>query len=449
MSGRPRPPAPEPLPPRRALWRALRGGQRDLLNLLPDFAYEVDVAPLGRSRRGILLVNDPDLVRDVFDGRMPAFPKNDLFVGALSPLIGSGVFIADGADWARKRRMIEASFGHLRMERARPPIAAALDAFTARMDERAGAEIALDAELSRLTADAICRAVFSLPLESVAAAAIFADFERFQATVANVRLGRLLLGRPWARAPQPRAAREAAARIRERIRALLRPRLARGAAQAEDICGDLIAARDPEDGSPFSEDELLDELAVFILAGHETTASAVTWALLLLALTPDHAATLREEAAGPGARGEGKAGGALLALMREAMRLYPPGPFLPRMAREACAIGGFALDKGAMVMVSPWIIHRHRRYWDDADRFDPHRFAGAARPGRAHAYLPFGLGPRGCIGAGFAQLEGTAILARILGRYRVDIVAPERARPTAKLTIRPAAPIRARLRRLA
>ncbi|MEM6490486.1 MAG: hypothetical protein AAF684_01070 [Pseudomonadota bacterium] len=101
-----RPPAPIPLSPNRALWRAMTSGRRDLLDLLPADAFDADIAPLGYSRRGVLLVNDPLLVRRVFDGEMPAFPKNDLFVGALAPLIGNGVFISDGGDWARQRRMI-------------------------------------------------------------------------------------------------------------------------------------------------------------------------------------------------------------------------------------------------------------------------------------------------------------------------------------------------------
>lgn len=440
MSALWRPPAPEPLSPNRALWRAMTSGRRDLLDLLPADAFETDIAPLGYSRRGVLLVNEPTLVRAVFDGRMPAFPKNDLFVGALAPLIGGGVFIADGDAWARQRRMIEPGFGQLRMRRAEKPIAAAIDAFEARMDAAAadGRTIALDVELSRLTADVMCRTIFSIPLDSDLAGAVFRDFDVFQETVANVRLGRLLLGRPFADAPQPKPAREAATRIRKAISALLAPRIAPGAEPQDDLAGDLIAARDPETGAGFSETELIDQLAVFFLAGHETTASTATWALVLLHGAPDYAARCRAEIAAAPADDNGAKLRSIQNLLRESMRLYAPGPFLPRVARADGELGGRRFKRGTMIMISPWIIHRHRAYWPDADRFDPDRFdKESPRAGRTGAYLPFGLGPRACVGAAFATLEGAAILTRILRRYAATLTAPERIRPTAKLTIRP------------
>ncbi|MEM6490485.1 MAG: cytochrome P450 [Pseudomonadota bacterium] len=311
-----------------------------------------------------------------------------------------------------------------------------------------GEPIALDVELSRLTADVVCRTIFSIPLESELAAAVFRDFEVFQATVANVRLGRLLLGRPFADAPQPKPARMAAARIRQAIADLLAPRRAPGAAPLDDLAGDLIAARDPETGDGFTETELIDQLAVFFLAGHETTASAVSWALVLLHGDPDYADRCRAESDAaaatdaPIAVDQTKRMRVVHNLLRESMRLYPPGPFLPRVARAAGELGGRRFRRGTMIMISPWIIHRHPAYWPDADRFDPSRFEpGSPHAGRPGAYLPFGLGPRACVGAGFATLEGATILARLLKRYFVSLTSLETIRPTAKLTIRPDAPI--------
>jgi len=449
------PPAPTPLPPVRALLRAILGGRRDLLSLLPEEAYRARVAPLGRSRRGILLVNDPEIVRRIFGAEVARYPKNDLFVGALQPLIGDGVFISDGEMWRRQRRMIEPSFGHMQVGRAFAAMEAAADAFEPELDRRAaaGEAFSLDAAMSHLTADVICRATFSTSLQSEDARRIFADFAVFQETVANVRVFRLLLGRPWATVPQPRAAREACGRIRDHVAALIERRRGEGDHGRSDIAGDILAARDPETGEGFSARDLVDQIGVFFLAGHETSASAVTWALFLLSRQPELAARLRAEIAaeagdGPVTLEAAKRLALTRAVLRETLRLYPPGPFLPRVAVEDTEIAGHPLRRGGMVMVSPWLLHRHRELWRDPDTFDEGRFLGGREKEiPAGAYLPFGLGPRICVGAAFATVESTHMIARLLRRYDIEVMNPERVRPVARLTTRPAEDIRVRLRR--
>jgi cytochrome P450 len=450
-----RPPAPVPLSPTRSLVRAILSGRRDLLSLLPEEAYHQRVAPLGTSRRGILLVNEPEIVRRIFGAEVADYPKNDLFVGALEPLIGNGVFISNGDVWKRQRRMIEPSFGHMQVGRAFQAMDAAADAFEPELDRRAaaGEVFALDAAMSHLTADVICRATFSTTLESQDARRIFDDFAIFQETVANVRVFRLLLGKPWAEVPQPRAAREACARIRAHVAALIDRRVREGDRGRSDIAGNIIAARDSETGEGFSPVDLVDQIGVFFLAGHETSASAVTWALYLLSRMPELAARLRcevEEVAGGGpvTLEVTKRLQLTRAVLRETLRLYPPGPFLPRVAVRDTEIAGHRLKRGGMVMVSPWIIHRHRDLWRDPDVFDESHFLGAAEKQiPAGAYLPFGLGPRICVGAAFATVESTHMIARLLRRYDVEVVAPERVRPVARLTTRPAEDIRVRIRR--
>ena len=454
-----RPPAPRPLSPVRALMRGFLSGGRDLLSVLPQEAYRVDVAPLGVSRRGILLVNDPALVRRVLGDEAASFPKNDLFVSALEPLIGNGVFISSGDDWRRQRRMIEPSFGHMQIGRAFASMEAAADALEPELDERAaqGLAFSLDAMMSRLTADVICRTVFSTTLESAAAQRIFDEFARFQETVASVRLDRLLWGRPGAPVRQPATARTACERIRAHISAMIAAHpAALGKVPPEsagDIAGDIMAARDQNGEPAFRDRDLVDQIGVFFLAGHETSASAVTWALFVLSQRPDLMARVRAEIEAEAPFGRApldvvKRLTVTRALLRETLRLYPPGPFLPRVAAQDCELAGHRLRPGAMVMISPWIIHRHERLWPNPDIFDLDRFIEQnERRIPAGAYLPFGYGPRVCVGAAFATIESTHILARIVQRYDLEVMRPESVQPAARLTIRPAHPIHVRLRR--
>ncbi|MEL6316867.1 MAG: cytochrome P450 [Pseudomonadota bacterium] len=445
-----RPPAPRPLPATPALIRSLLRGERDLLSLMPRDAFRMRVGRLGFSRRGILLINDPALVRAVMTEHAEALPKNDLFVGALAPLVGDSIFVSRGARWRMQRRMIEPAFTHIQISSAFDAMSRSLDAFEDSLarDARAGAPLSLDAAMSWLTADIISRATFSTSLENETAREIFDAFAQFQASVANVEIARLILGRPFAPVRQPPEARAAARRIRAHVRALVAPRLSpRAAAAADgprDIAADVIAARDPESGRAFDLDELVDQIGVFFLAGHETTACALTWAFFLLSQQPALAARLRAEVE------ETTGGGAVTleavkrmaltrAVFRETMRLYPPLPFLPRVALAPMRLGDARLRRGAMAMIAPWVIHRHPEFWPRADRFEPERFLGAAeRAIPAGAYLPFGLGPRICVGAAFATIEATLILARLTRRFALTPLAPERVRPAVRLTTRPA-----------
>ncbi len=446
-----RPPAPVPLSPNRALFRSLFSGDRDLLSLLPEEAYRLRVGRLGFSRRIVLLVNEPELVRSVMVDRVDAFPKNDLFVGALSPLIGEGVFISSGETWRKQRRMIEPAFSHIHLRAAFAHMDAAVSDFETRLDEiaRVGEPFSIDAAMTHLTADIMDRAIFSSSLESRTAQEVFEAFGQFQESVANVQTLRLILGKPWAKVRQPAAAQAASERIRGLLRALIAARLQAGDEGQEDIAADIIAARDPESDRGFTLEELVDQIGVFFLAGHETTASTVTWALFILSQRPEITARIRAEVAsvagdGPVDLEAAKRLTFLRAVLKETLRLYPPGAFLPRVALESMEIGGHKVPRGGMVMIAPWIMHRHQLLWDKPDRFDPDRFLGVREKENPQgAYLPFGLGPRVCIGGAFAMIEGALILARLIRRYDIRASDPLSVRPVVRLTTRPASDIMA------
>jgi cytochrome P450 len=449
MSALYRPPAPHAIGETAALFRAVLTGDRDLLRLIPKSAYRQTVATLGFSRRKIVLVNAPAAVRRVLNDEVDAFPKSDLMVDSLEPLIHDGLFISHGAVWRRQRAMLDPAFTQLRLSRAFPAMAAAVDASEARLDAAAAAgnPVSLEREMSQLTADIIYRTIFSRSLEDSMARDFFDAWATFQETVATLDLKRLILARAWAPVRQPADTPEAARVIRGHLGRLIDERRDPNARAQEDIVGDVIAARDPETGEAFDRESLIDQIGVFFLAGHETTASALTWAFYILASQPDWAARLRTEIDRElGEReigfGDIRALSETRSVFRESLRLYPPLGFVPRVSAKDTEIEGVRVPRGALIMIAPWIIHRNETLWRDADRFDPERFSPAREkeqvPG---AYLPFGFGPRVCIGAAFAQLEGVLILARLIRRYDLSPADPAPPRPVSHLATRPASEI--------
>ncbi|MEM9169180.1 MAG: cytochrome P450 [Pseudomonadota bacterium] len=450
-----RPPRPAPLPPIAALARTVWRGDGDLLSLLPAAAYEMEAGELGYSRRSIKLFNAPELVREIMVDADGIFPKSDLMVNALEPLIGDSIFVSDGAKWRRQRAMIDPAFSLMRLSVAYAAMQGAVDDYETRLDAAAqdGAPMLLDLVMSELTADIICRTVFSVSLDSAVARDVFDDFAVFERDVAQVKIHRLIVDPAWTKPPQKESVLGACRRIRGHLGDLIDTHLDAPEGRFNDIAGAVIAARDAETGAPFTRDELIDQLGVFFLAGHETTASALTWAFYAIAMRPTLLARLRDEV--DAACGDGPITFETVKTLRytstvfkEALRLYPPITFMPRVATKPGRIGKYKLRKGALIMIAPWTIHRHKKLWRDPDAFDPDRFA----PERAGdiptgAYIPFGLGPHTCIGAGFAAVESALILARLARRYDFTIEEPERVRPAARLTTRPAKPVTMRVAR--
>ena len=445
------PPRPNPLSAIGGLIRTALGGEGNLLSLLPASAYTAPVGKLGWSRRTILIVNAPELTRGVMTDPTDIYPKNDLMVGALAPLVGESIFVSNGAAWKRQRRMVDPAFSGIRLNRAFASMVAAVDEYEAVLVDRAGRgeAFSLDLAMSHLTADIICRTVFSTSLESQTARDVFDAFLVFERSVANVELKRLIFDPPFSDIPQQAKVLDACERIRRHLGQLIDHHVERGGAEFNDIASAVMAAHDPVDNSVFTRKELIDQLGVFFLAGHETTASVLTWCFFILSQQPEMVARMRAEIAriagdGPIDIEQVKQLTLTRNVFREALRLYPPLTFIPRVAAEATQIGPYKVKRGAMIMIAPWTIHRHRSYWRDPHAFDPDRFSVERErelvPG---TYLPFGMGPRVCVGAAFATTESTLILARLIRRFDFSVAAPKSVRPVARLTTRPAVQIMA------
>jgi len=194
-------------------------------------------------------------------------------------------------------------------------------------------------------------------------------------------------------------------------------------APPRDLFDLMDEARDPETGKGFSDAELVDEVATMILAGHETTAIALFWALYLLALDPETQEEVASETHGAhlGNKADIDRQKFTRAVIEETMRLYPSAFLIARAAREKDNAAGVEIDKGDIIMIAPWLLHRHEKLWDQPNAFIPKRFMSTEAPDR-FAYLPFGAGPRVCIGAPFAQAESVLALARLIGAFRVELV---------------------------
>jgi cytochrome P450 len=212
---------------------------------------------------------------------------------------------------------------------------------------------------------------------------------------------------------------------------------------SNDICTEIVNARDPETGATFNREQLIDQLGVMFLAGHETSASALTWVFFILTQQPQIVERMRAEI--DSVVGDGEVGFEHIRsltfirnVFRETIRLYPPITFIPRVALQTTKIGSYKVKRGAMIMISPWTIHRNEKYWKSANVFDPDRFSVERESELvAGAYLPFGLGPRVCVGAAFATTEATLIMARLIRRFDFTALNAEKVRPVARLTTRP------------
>ncbi|MFK7859830.1 MAG: cytochrome P450 [Granulosicoccus sp.] len=455
-----RPPAPTPSSPLRSLLRVIRQGDGDLLSLVPEEAYRKQLTWLGYSRRSILLINDTELCRQVLHDKDGIFPKNDLMVGALEGLVGNSLFVSSGASWRRQRQMIDPAFSQLRINSAFASMNQAVQDYQSVLDTyvEQGETFSLDKAMSHLTADIICRTIFSQPLSSDIAGDVFNDFLLFERSVASVDLKQLIFGKPWAKISQPAPVVEACQRIRRHIGTMLDPRIhATAENQSDDIVSAIISARDSDTGDTFTREELIDQIGVFFLAGHETTASVLTWVFFILSQQPAIAKRIADDVQRATGGGEIQMEHLrqlpyLRNVFREALRLYPPITFLPRVALQPTIIADKRVKRGTMIMISPWTAHRNAQLWENADRFDPDRFTTQddeehpLRKKDKGTHLSFGIGPRVCIGASFATMEATLIIARLARRYQFSSMNADTVRPVARLTTRPAVEIQVQLR---
>ena len=433
------PPAP-PLPTHlRSQAEAFFVLRRNPLELWGAPAYELPVAEgrfLGRQQ---LMLNAPEAIRHVLVTNAANYRRNAASRQVLGPILGDGLFLAEGEAWRHQRRTIAPALAPRTMPILARHVVAACAETEATLARQTYRPLELLPHLQRLALAIAGRSMFSLEMEGFGAElrALVMEYGLNYAQPGLFDLfmpGRLASGLERGRA-----------RFRERwLEFLDRVIAARQAlpdddGRARDLFDLLASARDPETGAAFSHAQLRDEIATMILAGHETTAVTLFWSFYLAALYPDEQDVLAAEARAATLDGAE----ALEHLPRirahvdEALRLYPPAFMIVREAIEADVVAGRDIEAGTVVVISPWLLHRHRLLWRDPDAFDPSRFLPGAPPVDRFAYMPFGAGPRICVGASFALTEAVLVMARLLGKFRVRLCGDGAVLPRGIVTTQP------------
>ncbi len=433
------PPKPASRPDRVSLWRYVRLFRADILSAQPARLYRAWMAEFRTPFFRSYLCNDPALIERVLKERPADFPKSDRIGEGLRPLLGNSVFVTNGDIWRRQRRIIDPAFEGGRLRDTFPAMWAAGQAAVTRMPQ---GEVEVEAQMSHAAADVIFRTLFSIPIEDEIASQVFAEFRTYQRTQPILNLAAFLPLPRWFPRLHRRATKRSAAMIRGLIARLTTGRAAEIAAGTapDDLATKIMVTADPLTGDCFATEEMVDQVAIFFLAGHETSASALSWALYLLAMFPDVQERVATEAAGLGDTPDFSVMARLKYtrdVFREVLRLYPPVPMMVRENSCPEDMRGRAVKPGAQIVLSPWHLHRHERIWANPDGFDPARWqTEEGRTCARDAYLPFSSGPRVCPGAGFAMVEGVLLLAMLVRAFRFDLVTGRDPVPVAHLTVR-------------
>ncbi|MFG6566542.1 MULTISPECIES: cytochrome P450 [unclassified Sulfitobacter] len=438
MSHPPKPPA---RPDRVSLWRYAKLFRADILSAQPARLYRAWMAEFKTPFFRSYLMNQPELVKTVLKDRPEDFPKSDRIGEGLRPLLGNSVFLTNGETWKRQRRIIDPAFEGGRLRETFPAMWDAAEATAARLEPKAGQVVEIEAETSHAAADVIFRTLFSLPIEHEVARAVFDEFRNYQRSQPILNLGALLPLPRWMPRLFRRDTRASAARIRTLITDLTRARMAQieAGTAPDDLATKIMTQADPETGERFGTQEMVDQVAIFFLAGHETSASALAWALYLMATHPAWQERLAEEAQALETCDFAVMSKLKLSrdVFRETLRLYPPVPMMVRENRCPERFRDRQVKQGAQLVLSPWHLHRHERLWDNPDGFDPTRWhTENGKQCQRDAFIPFSAGPRVCTGAGFAMVEGPLILSRILRDFRVTAQPDRVPVPVAHLTVR-------------
>ena len=419
------------------LWGTAMTARRNVLELIPAIATR---QPIVSGKTGVSwhMVMDPTALRRILKEKLDDYPKSVTTKLILNPAIGDSLFVAEGAHWRWQRRAAAPAFAQRHVEALGPVMTAAAEASCRRLAGARG-PVDLFEETVAATFDVISDVTFSGD-GMFDRDAVHQSIDAYIAQTAKLSLMDVLGLPAWL----PRPGRLFSGPGLKRMKAIADQSIAARAQAAEkhgppDLLDLLLVAQDPETGRTMTRDELRDNLLTFIVAGHETTALTLAWALYLMAFAPDIQEAAAEEARRAlGDRAATAADlGALPLTMRivnETLRLYPPAAFLSRTAQARDTLCGRQINPGDTVMMPIYALHRHHLLWDRPDAFDPDRFLTA--PDR-YAFLPFGAGPRICIGASFALQEAVIILSTLLARFLFARVPGREPQPRMILTLRP------------
>lgn len=417
------------------------------LATIPIDAYRRPVTAVEPVRgQRILWFSDPEAIETILVGRAQSFEKTAVERRVFEPVIGNGVLTAEGSDWRWQRRLLAPLFRPSEVLGYVPDMVAAAEEVIGSWRQSASSG---PLTMTRAIDDDMTQATYAVIVRTMLFGGAPGDVDNV------MECGQAYLsGTPWVLAygmlnlpswlPHPATfkLRRAAKAFRASVRSIIDDRERRGGT-ADDLLGRLMAARDPETEAPLTKDQLVDNVATLLEAGHETTAKTLTWALYLLARAPAWQERIRNEV------GDVAGDAPMTAkhieklavterVIKEALRLYPPAPIMGRTPVDPVEVAGYELRPGHQVFVPIYAVHRHELLWEDPGRFDPDRFLPDREAHiRRAQYMPFGAGPRICLGAAFAMIEAKTLLASFVRRARFAWDGRHLPEPVSRVTLHP------------
>lgn len=400
--------------------------RRSWLDGLYERSYKMQTGYVKMPNFDLYVINDTKEVKRMMVDEVREFPKSAFLHELLSPLLGESIFTTNGEVWKKQRELLRPSFEMTRINKVFNLMSEAVADMMDRFNKYPNhAIIEVDEAMTFITADVIFRTIMSSKLDEEKGKKILNAFVTFQEQSVHTAMRRMFRFPKWlSYVLGDRKRANAGDVIRQVLSDIIKPRYDMADnAEFEDILGSLLLVVDADTNKRFSFEEILDQVAMLFLAGHETTASSLTWTLYLLSLYPKEQEKAYEEIT------QILQGGAieishlrqfkyLTNIFKESLRLYPPVGFFAREAKKDTQVRDKLIKKGSGVVIAPWLIHRHEEFWTNPHGFNPSRFEGEYKK---DAYLPFGVGERICIGQGFAMQEAILILANILKTYKLEL----------------------------
>lgn len=420
---------------------------RNNLELIPEEAYRkpIMLAP-GPPRMAFL--TGPEVVKTILLDRAAEFPKGGVQVNVLRPVFGDAMISAEGKEWRWQRGVAAPLFRHEELLRYAPAMTAAAEALVDewRRGER-GAVRSVHTDMMRAAFNVISNTMLAGGAPDVLGAIEKSHADYYHAV--NWWVTYSLLGLPhWMPRPGGRGMRAHERRLRRSVGELVRTR--RANATGDDLLARLVRSSDPESGQVMAEENLVDNIVAFLMAGYDTTALALAWTLYLIAQSPEWEARIREEVRNVVGAGRVTADHVhklvtVEQVLNESLRLFPTAPIIIRDINEDVSFDGVTVRAGTIGIIPIYAIHRHRATWEDPDRFDPSRFAPSRPKPSRFQFLPFGAGPRICIGASFAILEAKMMLATFVRAARFELDTAVDSRPVGRMFLVPRQGMRMRV----
>lgn len=388
----------------------------------------------------VYAINNPECVKSILTSAWPQYSKNTIDYKVISAVFGNGLVTSDGDDWVRQRRIMQPVFSSRSVNSFDKVINETTSALADNWSKQSTHDVTwLDRDMSKITFQVVSRTLFGTNIDHVSDEMIdILDL----LNIHPMRLSALLRLFPWIPSPSNKRFLRANRRLDEIVYTLIEEHQLPGACQ-ENIVGRLLAAKDDDSKASLTTEQIRDEVVTLMLAGHETSAVSLTWTFYLLSQHPEIEERLCEEL-------ENKLNGApatssdlaeliyLKQVVQESLRLYPAVWGVSRRSLDEAVLGGYRIPKNSYIAITPYVLHRDPNSWPEPEKFDPERFSPEQIKSRhSYSYLPFGAGPRTCIGAGMAMLEIQLILAQLLQKFKVTPIADQQIEVEAAVTLKP------------